>query len=317
MQPLSRRTFVMSSLAVAAGTRAARAQARVAIRCSSAPDDDVSSVLYAIDTGMFRKAGLDVTIERGNSGAAIAAAVAGGAIDLGKSSVVSLISAHVRGLPFVLVAGAALYRAEHPIVAMLAAKDGSVVGPKDVPGKTIAVPALNDLYAIANAAFVDAVGGAWHDIKYVELPSAASPAAVLAHRIDAVTVTTPVLVSAMETGKFRIVGYPFSSIAKRFVQAAWFSTRDFANRNFDAVATFRHVVAESAAIINAKPSESTNVLAAFSHEDVEMIARMPRATAIGPIDHRLLQPPIDAAAKYGGIPAPFDARDMLAPGADV
>jgi NitT/TauT family transport system substrate-binding protein len=309
----------MSSLAAAAGTRAARAQsqARVAIRCSSAPDDDVSSVLYAIDAGMFRKAGLDVTIERGNSGAAIAAAVVGGALDLGKSSVVSLISAHQRGLPLVLVAGAALYRAEHPIVAMLAAKDGPITGPKDVPGKTIAVPALNDLYAIANAAFVDAVGGSYKDIKYVELPSAASPAAVLAHRVDAVTVTTPVLVSAMETGKFRIVGYPFSAIAKRFVQAAWFTTRDFNNRNFDAIATFRHVVAESAAIINADHTKSTNVLAAYSHEDTDMIARMPRATAIGPIDHRLLQPPIDAAAKYGAIAASFDARDLLAPGADV
>ncbi len=309
----------MSSLAVAAGTRVARAQTagRVAIRCSSAPDDDVSAVLYAIDTGMFRKAGLDVTIERGNSGAAIAAAVVGGAIDLGKSSVVSLISAHQRGLPIVLVAGAAVYRSDRPVVAMIAAKDGPVATAKDVPGKTIAVPALNDLYAIANAAFVDAVGGSYKDIKYVELPSAASPAAVLARRVDAVTLTTPALVSAMDTGNFRIVGYPFSAIAKRFVQAAWFTTRDFANRNFDAVATFRHVVGESAAIINATPSKSAGVLAAFSHEDTAMIARMPRATAVGPIDHRLLQPPIDAAFKYGSIPASFDARDMLAPGADV
>jgi len=317
MRSLSRRTFALSTLALAAGTRAARAQARVAIRCSSAPDDDVSAVLYAIDTGMFRRAGLDVTIDRGTSGASIAAAVIGGAIDLGKSSVVSLISAHQRGLPIVLVAGAAVYNADHPIVAMLSAKDGSIVAARDVPGKTIAVPALNDLYAIANAAFVDAAGGSYHDIKYVELPSAAAPAAVLAHRIDAVTLTTPFLVSAMETGKFRIVGYPFSAIARRFVQAAWFTTRDFANRNFDAVATFRHVVGASAAIINAKPSESTASLAAFSREDPAMIARMPRATAIGPIDHRLLQPPIDAAFKYGAIPAAFDARDMLAPGADV
>ena len=33
-----------------------------------------------------------------------------------------------------------------------------------------------DFGSFANAAFVDGVGGAWHDIKYVELPSAASPA---------------------------------------------------------------------------------------------------------------------------------------------
>jgi len=317
MTLLSRRAFVASTLAVAAVPTVARAQSLVPIRCSSAPDDDVSSVLYAIDTGMFRKAGLDVSIVRGNSGAAIGAAVAGGAIDIGKSSVVSLISAHKRGLPFVLVAGAALYQASHPIVAMLCAKDGPIHGPRDVPGKTVAVPALNDLYAIANAAMVDAVGAPWKDIKYIELPSAASPDAVIAHRVDAVSVTTPVLVAALETGKIRIVGYPFSAIAKQFVQAAWFTTRDFADRNIDAVARFRHVIAESARIINAKPSLSAPVLAAFSGLDPALIARMPRATAIGPIDPKLLQPPIDAAFKYGGITASFDAREMLAPGAEV
>jgi hypothetical protein len=76
------------------------------------------------------------------------------------------------------------------------------------------------------------------------------------------------------------------------------------------------VVTESAAMINAKPSESTNSLAAFSKEDLAMIARMPRATAIGPIDPKLLQPPIDAAFKYGAIAARFDASEMIAPGAN-
>ncbi len=318
MHPLSRRAFVASALAAGvAAPNVVRAQSLVPIRCSSAPDDDVSSVLYAIDTGMFRKAGLDVSIVRGNSGAAIGAAVAGGAIDVGKSSVVSLISAHKRGLPFVLVAGAALYSADHPLVAMLCAKDSTIRGPKDIPGKIVAVPALNDLYAIANAAMVDAAGGSWKDIKYVELPSAASPDAVVAHRVDAVSVTTPVLVAALESGKLRIVGYPFSAIAKQFVQAAWFTTRDYADKNFDAVAKFRHVIAESARIINAKPTLSAPSLAAFSGLDPALIARMPRAVAIGPIDPKLLQPPIDAAFTYGAINAPFAAHDMLAPGAEV
>ena len=317
MNQFSRRAFVASTLAVAAAPGVVRAQTLVPIRCSSAPDDDVSSVLYAIDTGMFRKAGLDVSIVKGNSGAAIGAAVAGGAIDVGKSSVVSLISAHKRGLPFVLVAGAAMYSAAHPLVAMLSAKDGSIRGPKDVPGKIVAVPALNDLYAIANAAMVDAAGASWKDIKYVELPSAASPDAVIAHRVDAVSVTTPVLVAAMETGKLRIVGYPFSAIAKQFVQAAWFTTRDYADKNLDAVAKFRHVIGDAARIINAKPSLSAPALAAFSGLDPALIARMPRAVAIGPIDPSLLQPPIDAAFKYGGINASFAATEMLAPGAEV
>ena len=315
-RPISRHTFVASAMAAAAAPRVAVAQARTAIRCSSSPDEDVASVLYAIESGMFARAGLDVTITAGNSGAAISAAVAGGALDMGKSSVVSLISAHTRGVPFVLVAGAAYYDAPKKKVAMLVATDSAINGPKDLPGKTCAVPALNDLYTIANAAFVDRAGGAWRDIKYLEMPSASAPEAVIAHRVDATTVTMPALFAAMETGKLRIIGYPFSSIAERFIQAAWFTTKDFAAANADAVARFRKVVGESAVQINAKPALATAALAAYTKLSPELIARMPRATALGPIDPKLLQPAVDAAFKYGAIAANFDARDMLAPGAD-
>ncbi len=313
--PLSRRIFVMSAAAAAATSATARAQTVTTIRCSSAADDDCASVLYAIQSGMFRQAGLDVSITPASSGAAIGAAVAGGSLEMGKSSVVSLISAHTRGLPFVLVAGAAYYSSDHPIVAMLVAKDSPITGPKDIPGKVVSVSSLNDLYAIAADAMVDQAGAAWRDIKYLELPASAGPDAVIARRVDAVTVTTPTLLAAMDTGKLRIVGYPFNAIAKRFIQAAWFTTSDYASKNADAVAAFRRVVTQSAAIINAKPAEATASIAAFTKQDPAMIARMPRALAIGPLDPKLLQPPIDAAFKYGAIGATFDARDMLAPGA--
>jgi len=314
--PLSRRTFALSTLALAATTRAAGAQARTTIRCSSSPDDDPASVLYAIDTGMFRKVGLDVTIERGNSGAAISAAVAGGAIDIGKSSVVSLISAHQKGVPFVLVAGAAVYDAAQKNVAMLVASDSTIMGPKDLPGKVVGVPALNDLYTIGNNAFADRAGVAWREIKTVEIPAASAPASVMAHRIDATTVTTPALSAAIETGKVRIIGYPFSSIADHFIRAAWFATKDYVSANADVVARFRKVVAEAAAIVNAKPAQSVAVVAAFTNQSPALIAKMPRAILIGAVDPKLLQPCIDAAFKYGGMAATFEARDMIAPGAE-
>jgi len=313
---ISRRTFTASTCAAVATARAAGAQTPVAIRCSSAPDDDVSAVLYAIDSGMFRRAGLDVSITAGNSGAAIAAAVAGGAIDMGKSSVVALISAHQRGVPFLLVAGSALYDVNQKIVGMLVASDSSIAGPKDLPGKVVGVPSLNDLYSIANDAFVDRAGGAWRDVKTVEVSSASAPAALLAHRIDAVTVTTPVLQAAMDTGKVRDIGDPFSAIADHFVRSAWFATKDFVSANADAVARFRRVVADAATTLNATPAKSISALAAFSKQDPALIARMPRSIFVGRVDPKLLQPCIDAAFKYGAITATFDARDMIAAGAE-
>ena len=46
-----------------------------------------------------------------------------------------------------------------------------------------------------------------------------------------------------------------------------------------------------------------------------LIAHMPRAIGGTVLDPKLVQPLIDAAAKYGAIPATFNAADIIAPGA--
>jgi NitT/TauT family transport system substrate-binding protein len=302
--------FIAGALAAAAAGPAG-AQTLTAVRCSSAPDDDVSSFLQARDSGLFRKAGLDVSIDRANSGAAVAAAVAGGSIDIGKSSIVSLIAAHQRGLQFLIIAPAAVYDGDHPDVAMIVAKDREFHSARDLVGKVVAVPALGDLYSIAGAAFVEAAGGSWKDIKYLEMPSASAPAAIAGHRVDAATLATPSLSVALADGNVRVLGRPFSAIAKHFLRAAWFTTKDYAAKNAETVQRFRHALETAAADVNARPGTSVAALAAFTGQDAQLIAHMPRALAGISLDKKLVQPVIDAAFRYGAIAATFEAADLL------
>jgi NitT/TauT family transport system substrate-binding protein len=307
---LSRPIFLASAIAAAA-TRPASAQAPATLRCASAPDDDVSAFLLARDGGGFHRAGIEVSLERSNSGAAVAAAVAGGSIDIGKSSIIALIAAHQRGLPFVIVAPAGVYDGDRPDVAMLVAKDGALRTARDVVGKVVAVPALGDLYTIANSAFVDAAGAAWKEIRYLEMPSASAPEAVATHRVDAVTLATPALFIALAAGKVRVLGHPFDAIAKHFLRAAWFTTKGFAEKNADVVLRFRRTIEAASAGVNAHPAASIAALAAFTGQDAQLIARMPRARAGTSLDVKLLQPTVDAAFRYGAIPATFDAQELL------
>jgi NitT/TauT family transport system substrate-binding protein len=310
---ISRPLFLASALAAAA-TGPVLAQSMVQLRCASAPDDDVSSFLYARDSGLFTKAGMEVTIDRLNSGSAVAAAVAGGSLDLGKSSVISLIAAHQKGLPFVVIAPAGMYDADHPDVAMLVAKDASLRTARDIVGKTIAVAALGDLYAIANAAYIDAAGASWKEVKYLEMPSASAPDALVNHRIDAVTLATPALSMALAAGKVRVLGHPFDAISKHFLRAVWFTTKPYAVKNADLIARFRRVIETASAEVNAHPAATVKALAAFSGMDPEVISHMPRALAGTTLEAKLLQPTIDAAYRYGAIAAKFDAQELMVPG---
>src|SRR5580704_19062751 len=74
------------------------------IHIASVTNDTCSAILYAIKLGLFQKAGLNIDFQGMSSGAAASAAVAGGAAQFGQSSLVTLIDAHARGIPFTLIA---------------------------------------------------------------------------------------------------------------------------------------------------------------------------------------------------------------------
>ena len=94
--PIARR----SALAVIAGTCIAPLLGRSAIgqeqplRLATAPLDVSAEPYYAMEMGFFKRAGLtNVTLQTIPTGAAMTAAVAGGAIDIAISNIVSVAQA--------------------------------------------------------------------------------------------------------------------------------------------------------------------------------------------------------------------------------
>lgn len=311
--PISRLNFIGAAAAATIAPRVVGAQSLTTLRVASSPNDDVTSLLVAQSRGFFKREGLDVQLQSISSGGAIAAAVAGGSLDIGKSSVMALISAHVRNIPFVIVAPAGIYDSGAPVVSMLVRTDDPMRAPRDLAGKTIAVPALGDLYAVAVNAFVESGGGDPATMRFVEMSSSSSPEAVIKGRVDAVTVTTPVLVRALETGQLRVFAHPFDAISKHFMQAAWFTMRGYADGNRDAIARFNRALRDGALYANAHHSETVPLLAAYTQAEPALIERMPRTLAGVSLEPALLQPVIDAAVRYKAIAAGFDAHALIDP----
>src|ERR1700691_6204952 len=104
-------------------TRAGAQTAMPVLRLGTTMSDDYTPILYAVHAGLFKKAGIDVQVTVLPNGSAIAAAVAGGALDIGKASLVSLMAAHVHGVPIVLVAAGAMYNAKSPYAELVMPAD--------------------------------------------------------------------------------------------------------------------------------------------------------------------------------------------------
>jgi NitT/TauT family transport system substrate-binding protein len=304
----------MTATALAGPSRTALAQqppALTTLRGTVVPNDDLAPILYAQRSGMFQKIGLDVQLQRNSSGAAIAAAVAGGSFDFGVASLISLISGHSRGLPFVIVAPSHVIVAGDGTQQMIVLKDSPIRRAADLSGKLLAVPSIADANWISSHAFVDADGGDSGSIKFVELPQTAIPPALGQKRVDAAILQEPVLDQAMATSLFRSLGDPTLTIAKRWLITAAFTLADFATKNHNLVTRFGEVMRSAIVFANSHHADTAPLVAAFTGIEPTAALQMHRNVFAEYLDPREIQPAIDAAARYKVIDRAFPAQELI------
>jgi NitT/TauT family transport system substrate-binding protein len=291
---------------------AARAQTPLAVRAAITPVYyDAVPMLYAEHTGAFEKAGLAVQLGRLPTGASITAAIAGGSLDVGKSTFLSVISAFVRGVPIVAIAPAAIYLSSTPTGAIVVPDDSPVHGLGDLVGKTLAVNSLGEPTRPAIVVWLVRNGFAPDAIKLVEVPMAAMLAALDAHRIDAAMLTAPIYDEALQTNKYRSVSPVLDQIAPRWLFSAFVASRAWANANRDAVRRFAGVIASSAAYTNTHRAALIPLVTSLVGAPDGAFAHTSWPTAGTTLDPAEMQPLIDASAHAGLIPNAFDARTMI------
>jgi NitT/TauT family transport system substrate-binding protein len=318
MQNLSR-AHVLNALAgsaVAAGLpMRARAQNLVPVRVGASLDDGITPVLYGIHAGLYQQAGLDVQMQPAENGAALATAIAGGAIDIAKSSAMALISAHAHGVFFKMVAGGAQYDDNAPTTESCVLNESPIKNLADFAGKTIAVSALQSLEVLATDVAIDRSGGNPATVKYVEVPDTAMLGALEQGRADVAAITSPALAAALSSGKIRVVAPTYRGLGRQLLIASWFCTEQYAKQNPDVCKKFAAATRTATLYTNAHHAETVPILAAYSHLDPAVISRMNRLTSATSLNTAAIQPAIDAAAKYKFIPSAFPASDFFIAGA--
>jgi NitT/TauT family transport system substrate-binding protein len=306
-------------LALAAVATAAQrprpASALERIRITGLVTEAMCPLYYAMKTGMFERAGLDVTYTPNNSGAAAMAAVVSGDLELGTSNTLSISSAHVRGIPIAVVAPQVLYTTRTHEAMLQVATDSRFQSGADLNGKMIAVPTLAGINALAAKAWVEQHGGVAATLKFVEMPNASQPEAIAQHRIDAAILEPPVLESSIADGTSKTIGDPMGAIATTYAIAAFVAKADWATAHADTVTRFCRALSDSAKYVNTHYAETAPLVAELTKIDLPIAAKMARTTSGTRLNAADFQPLIDAAAKYGFIAHPFPARELFWSGA--
>jgi NitT/TauT family transport system substrate-binding protein len=283
------------------------------LRLAGAPVDSYKAVFYAAKTGIFRKYGLEVETQLMNGGAAAAAALVGGAVDLAGVSALTLFQAHLRGVPMVYVVPSILLTSDHVTTQTVVLKTSPIKSGRDLNGKTIGSTSVSDMNSAATLAWIESTGGNPKSVKVVEIPQSAAAAALEAGRADAVTLNEPQVGLALASGVTRSLAHPYDAISKRLDAAGYAAMTPFIEKNCDAVVRFERAMHEAQVYTNSHMAETVDIVAGYSGIAPDVIAKSVRMIDPEYLDVRNFQPLIDALARYGFLEKAFNAAEIISP----
>jgi ABC-type nitrate/sulfonate/bicarbonate transport system substrate-binding protein len=296
-------------LAMLASTSAAGwAQDAPLLRIATLPSDNGAQVYYAKDLGLFAKAGLNVEIQPIQNSSASASAVLANATDISYGTLVPLAIAHIKNIPFVVVAPAVVYTSAAPNSALLVAVNSPIRTAKDLAGKTIGINGVGNISEFGPRAWIDQDGGDSNAVRFLELPYSEMAVALGAGRIDAAWLTEPFLSSTKRNG--RVLATAFDAISKEFLVGIWFTSAPWAKDHPDLVKRFAAVMREAALWANKNQAQSAAILVKYTKIDPAVVATTVRSRYAEQLTGSLMQPVIDVTAKYAKF-APFPAGELI------
>jgi NitT/TauT family transport system substrate-binding protein len=304
------RTFaaLLALLGIVLGALPGSAQAPPHIRLITTPSDSGAQAYYADALGLFKKAGLDVEVTSLVNGAAVAAAIASGAAEIGQGNLVSLALAHEKGLPFVLIAPAAAYLGGAPTSALIVPNGSTVTGARDLVGKPVAVGGLKDIGSVALDMWLLQQGVDPAHVNDVEIPGAQIGQALERGNVVAAISIEPYLSRSLAGGA-RLLAPTQRAIGGRFLIGAYFSTSAWAKAHPDLARKVTDVMIEAARWANVNHARSAEILEQYTK--VRPNARQVRVTYAETLDAGLIQPLLDACVKDHVLMSAFPAAALL------
>jgi NitT/TauT family transport system substrate-binding protein len=307
---MDRRTALLAVTGAALAAPFPRpAVAATTVRIAMIPSDSGSLIFSAQAAGYLDQANVVPDIQYLANGAASIAALVGGAIDVTGSNTLSVVQAREKGIPIKIIAPQAVYRRGEASTLLLVPKDSPARTGRDLNGKIVAVNALGGSPHVAVEAWIDQNGGDSASVKYLEMGFAAMGPAMAAKRIDAGILAEPALTNAL--GGARIFGDAYGAIAPYWMTDCLVAMESWIEEHADDVHRFSVALHNAAIWANRNRDKTAEIVAKMLKLDTATVRAMHRAVFAEQLTPAMIQPAIDAGVKYGAIPAPLRAEDLL------
>jgi len=273
---------------------------------------DNAALFVGMEKGFFKAEGLELETVPMAGGAVITQGVISGDLQFGWTNVISLYQAHVEGFDFKLITGGATnVKGTNESHAIEVLKSSPIIRAKDLEGKTVAVNTLNNIVHLMAMAWVDKNGASSAKVKFVEVPFPNMEAALVAGKVDAVSIHEPFATAALEKGVARVLTNPWGEVQPKFLIASWFASEKWIQKNKETVQAFVRAVNRGIDAIHADPEGSRSAMVKWAGLSPDLAGKIGLPTFEKGVSEKDLQATIDLTQKYKLISRAIKARDVI------
>src|SRR5882762_2899180 len=255
-------------------TGAAWAQAKIQVGCTAT--SDCASAMVAVDEGIFKKHGLDAEMVLIGINSNIPAAILSNSIQIGGPTSTVFLQAADGGLDLVAIAGASVMNptSNNGITAFV--RNGiTIKEPKDFVGKKVGAPGLGAFLHVLFVKWLVEKGVDPKQVNFVEVTFPTMMDIVKSGSVDAVLTGEP-FVTRMSNAGLGTVGARYAAELGRTEPIIFYAaSREWADKNADAIKKFRVAIADAAPIVNNDREKASASISKFTRQPIELVKAAP------------------------------------------
>jgi NitT/TauT family transport system substrate-binding protein len=283
------------------------------IRVVALPIANFTPLLVARDKGYFSTENLMVTWSMVAQGGVAIEAVFGGSAEIGGSATFETMVARAHGLDLMFIVDA-VHIHNHPPdnSALLVRTDGSVRTAADLVGKKVSAGLINSVNYVHMLEWLHKHNVDPQKVEFQEIPFPQMADALFQKRLDAVWNVEPFVTFMTQSGKARVLAYPYLETIPGMDIVAYFAKESWVKANPDVALRFKRAIDRATTdVATMSKEERDNWVAKYTGMKLDVVKNVTLPFFTTQYNIPSLQANIELAAKYKMISKPFDVNTMI------
>ena len=263
-------SLVAGVLAVAAFSAPSLAQTKIQIGCTATTD--CASAMVAVDQGIFAKHGLDAKMTLIGINSNIPAAIVSDSIQIGGPTETVFLQAVDGGLDLVAVEGASrMDPISNEAVVAFARNGTSLKEAKDFVGKKVGAPGIGAFLQVLFVKWLVEKGVDPKTVNFVEVTFPTQNDTLKSGAVDAVLTAEPFVTRMTKAGTGYVAAHYAADLGRTEPIISYVAARAFAEKNPEAIASFRAAIAEAAEIVNSDREKTSASVSNFTKQPLDIV----------------------------------------------